>query len=121
MPIGYNTSLNGHTVPICQFHFYLDLDRFKPVNDRWDMLLVTKYLKEAARRLVFTLRDSYMAVRFGGDDLFWSLPKPMLMGRHRLLKKFLQKLREPYIYEETSFTLGASIGIAVYPQEYQQW
>ncbi|MFZ2169029.1 MAG: diguanylate cyclase [Methylococcaceae bacterium] len=96
--------------------FYLDLDRFKSVNDNMGHAVGDEVLKEAARRLVFTLRDSDTAARLGGDEFILLLPETDADGAVPAAKKILKKLREPYIVDEMEFTLGASIGIAVYPQ-----
>jgi diguanylate cyclase (GGDEF)-like protein/PAS domain S-box-containing protein len=96
--------------------FYLDLDHFKSVNDNMGHIVGDEVLKEAARRLVSSLRDSDIAARFGGDEFILLLPETDVNGAVPVAEKILKKLREPYIFEEKEFTLGASIGIAFYPQ-----
>jgi diguanylate cyclase (GGDEF)-like protein/PAS domain S-box-containing protein len=96
--------------------FYLDLDRFKSVNDNMGHAVGDEVLKEAARRLVSTLRDSDIAARLGGDEFILLLPETNADGAVPVAEKILKKLRDPYVIEEARFTLGASIGIAVYPQ-----
>ncbi len=73
-------------------------------------------LKETARRIASTLRDSDIAARLGGDEFALLLPETDADGAAPVAEKILKKLREPYIFEEMEFTLGGSIGIAVYPQ-----
>ncbi|MDD1626758.1 MAG: diguanylate cyclase [Methylococcaceae bacterium] len=96
--------------------FYLDLDRFKFINDSMGHAVGDEVLKETARRLVSTLRDSDTAARLGGDEFILLLPETDANGAEPVAEKILKKLREPYIFEETEFTLGCSIGISVYPQ-----
>lgn len=96
--------------------FYLDLDRFKFINDSMGHAVGDEVLKETARRLVSTLRDSDIAARLGGDEFILLLPETDANGAVPVVEKILKKLREPYIFEEKELTLGASIGIAVYPQ-----
>jgi len=96
--------------------FYLDLDRFKFINDSMGHAVGDEVLKETARRLVSTLRDSDIAARLGGDEFILLLPETDANGAVPVAEKILKKLREPYIFEEKELTLGASIGIAVYPQ-----
>ncbi|MFA5919707.1 MAG: diguanylate cyclase [Methylococcaceae bacterium] len=96
--------------------FYLDLDRFKFINDSMGHAVGDEVLKETARRLVSTLRDSDIAARLGGDEFILLLPETDANGTVPVAEKILKKLREPYIFEEKELTLGASIGIAVYPQ-----
>ena len=95
---------------------YLDLDRFKFVNDSMGHAIGDKVLKETAKRIVSTLRDSDIAARLGGDEFTVLLPDTDAAGATPVAEKILKKLREPYIFDELEFTLGASIGIAVYPQ-----
>lgn len=103
---------NKLSVSLC----YLDLDRFKFVNDSMGHAVGDEVLKETARRISSTLRNSDIAVRLGGDEFALLLPETDADGAAPVAEKILKKLREPYIFEETKLTLGASIGIAVYPQ-----
>lgn len=96
--------------------FYLDLDRFKFVNDTMGHAVGDEVLKETARRIASTLRDSDIPARLGGDEFALLLPETDADGAAPVAEKILKKLREPYIFEEMEFTLGGSIGIAVYPQ-----
>jgi diguanylate cyclase (GGDEF)-like protein/PAS domain S-box-containing protein len=97
--------------------FYLDLDRFKFVNDTRGHAAGDDVLKETAGRLVATLRDSDIAARLGGDEFILLLPDTDADGAVPVAEKILKKLLEPYMVEDMEFTLGASIGIAVYPQD----
>jgi len=96
--------------------FYMDLDRFKFVNDTMGHAIGDEVLKETARRISSTLRDSDIAARLGGDEFALLLPETDADGAAPVAEKILRKLREPYIFDELEFTLGGSIGIAVYPQ-----
>jgi len=97
--------------------FYLDLDRFKFVNDTMGHAAGDEVLKETANRIATTLRDSDMPARLGGDEFALVLPETDADGAAPVAAKILKKLREPYIFDEQAFTLGGSIGIAVYPQD----
>ena len=106
----------AHRTKLSVSLFYLDLDRFKFVNDSMGHAVGDEVLKETARRISSTLRDSDIAVRLGGDEFALLLPETDADGAAPVAEKILKKLREPYIFEEMEFTLGGSIGIAVYPQ-----
>ncbi len=97
--------------------FYLDLDRFKFVNDSMGHAVGDEVLKETARRISSTLRDSDIAARLGGDEFALLLPETDADGSSPVAEKILIKLREPYIVQEKEFALGGSIGIAVYPRD----
>ena len=106
----------AHRTKLSVSLFYLDLDRFKSVNDSMGHAAGDEVLKETARRIVSTLRDSDTAARLGGDEFILLLPETDADGATPVAEKILKKLREPYIFEGKELTLGASIGIAVYPQ-----
>jgi diguanylate cyclase (GGDEF)-like protein/PAS domain S-box-containing protein len=97
--------------------FYLDLDRFKYVNDTMGHATGDEVLKETANRIATTLRDSDMPARLGGDEFALVLPETDADGAAPVAAKILKKLQEPYVFNEQTFTLGGSIGIAVYPQD----
>jgi diguanylate cyclase (GGDEF)-like protein/PAS domain S-box-containing protein len=97
--------------------FYLDLDRFKYVNDTMGHAMGDEVLKETANRIAITLRDSDMPARLGGDEFALVLPETDADGAAPVAAKILKKLQEPYVFNEQTFTLGGSIGIAVYPQD----
>jgi diguanylate cyclase (GGDEF)-like protein/PAS domain S-box-containing protein len=97
--------------------FYMDLDRFKFVNDTMGHAVGDKVLKETARRISSTLRDSDIAARLGGDEFALLLPETDSDGAAPVAAKILKKLQEPYIFDELEFTLGGSIGIAIYPRD----
>jgi len=97
--------------------FYLDLDRFKFVNDTMGHAVGDEVLKETANRIATTLRDSDMPARLGGDEFALVLPETDADGAAPVAAKILKKLQEPYIFAELEFTLGGSIGIAIYPRD----
>lgn len=96
--------------------FYLDLDEFKAINDSKGHAAGDEILKEASRRLISTLRDSDVAARLGGDEFALLLPGTDADAAEQVAKKILKMFRKPYLLGETTAALGASIGIAVYPQ-----
>ncbi len=97
---------------------YLDLDRFKEVNDslghaRGDQLLV-----EAARRLQSCIRESDTLARQGGDEFTIVLGE--LEGRssaERVAGKILTAIRQPFQLGADQVWVSTSIGIAFYPDD----
>jgi len=96
--------------------FYLDLDRFKAVNDSMGHVAGDEILKETARRLQAILRDSDVAARMGGDEFVLLLPETDADAAALVVQKLLKTLKLPYHIDEKMLALGTSIGIAVYPQ-----
>jgi diguanylate cyclase (GGDEF)-like protein len=92
---------------------FLDLDRFKEVNDSFGHLTGDKLLKEVAERLKHVLRPYDTAARFGGDE-FAVLMEGMPEIRHSevLAQKILGLFDEPFLVQGREINVGASLGIA---------
>jgi diguanylate cyclase (GGDEF)-like protein/PAS domain S-box-containing protein len=93
----------------------LDLDGFKAVNDTrghhaGDMVLV-----EIASRLSGILRESDTAARLGGDEFVLMLPATPLLGAIEASRALVDFIVAPISIEGKPLTVGASIGIAVFP------
>ncbi len=97
--------------------FYLDLDKFKFVNDTMGHAVGDEVLKETANRILSSLRDSDIAARLGGDEFAVLLPETDANGAAPVAEKILKKLRKPFIFDEFEFTLGGSVGVALYPRD----
>jgi len=96
---------------------FLDLDRFKAVNDSLGHAVGDEVLKETASRLQLELRDSDFAARMGGDEFTLILPDTNADSAEIVAKKVSQSLLTPYLLNSQQFILGCSIGIAVYPKD----
>jgi diguanylate cyclase (GGDEF)-like protein/PAS domain S-box-containing protein len=93
--------------------FYLDLDRFKEVNDTLGHPAGDLLLKSVAGRLRSNIRDSDMVGRFGGDEfaiLATNLVHPTDAGI--LAGKLVEAMARPFSIDGTELHTGASIGIA---------
>jgi diguanylate cyclase (GGDEF)-like protein len=96
---------------------FLDLDRFKSINDTMGHTAGDEILKEASRRLLTALRDSDVAARFGGDEFALLLPETNKEASVLVAKKIINALRDTFVLGEQLVNLGVSIGIAVYPDD----
>lgn len=96
---------------------FLDVDRFKIINDNLGHAAGDEVLKETANRLLSDLRDSDLAARVGGDEFTLILPDTDATAAEIVAKKVLEHLLQPYILNEQQFILGSSIGIAIYPAD----
>lgn len=97
---------------------FLDLDRFKEVNDTLGHAAGDALLVEAARRLCVAVREEDTVARLGGDEFVVLLEGP-IETRHvqQLNEKIAQVLREPYRLGAQWAVVAASIGVSLYPDD----
>jgi diguanylate cyclase (GGDEF)-like protein len=97
---------------------FIDLDKFKPVNDTYGHAYGDLLLKEVAKRLHACMRESDTACRLGGDEfvaLLWEVS-----GEEAAMKvatKILHRLTLPYEIVGHVFDISASIGVALFPED----
>ena len=97
---------------------FIDLDRFKQVNDSLGHDAGDKLLREAAKRIASDLRDSDLVARLGGDEFMVVLEDVDLDAQAGIVaKKLVESLTQPFQLEEGEARIGASIGIALYPED----
>jgi diguanylate cyclase (GGDEF)-like protein/PAS domain S-box-containing protein len=96
---------------------FLDLDRFKDVNDSLGHGAGDALLMEAGRRLGRLVRDTDTASRLGGDEFVLMLMGVGEEGAREVGEKVLAAMREPFTIEGHDLSLSTSVGIALYPQD----
>ncbi len=97
---------------------YLDLDGFKPVNDRHGHEVGDAVLAEVARRLGGALRRSDSVARIGGDEFMLILPDTAdAAGASHIAEKIIERIGEPMQVQGHRLRLGGSIGISLYPAD----
>ncbi|MEX1198584.1 MAG: EAL domain-containing protein [Pseudohongiellaceae bacterium] len=97
---------------------YLDLDNFKPINDRWGHSAGDRVLVSVARRLEGALRESDTISRLGGDEFVLLLPG--IEGGDELdlvLGRVMETLHTPFEIEGETPTVSASAGVALFPED----
>jgi len=96
--------------------FFLDLDGFKLVNDSAGHEAGDRVLMLVAERLSTCVREVDTVARHGGDEFTFILPGIVKKEAAAVVaRKIVTALGEELIVDDRKFTLGASIGIAIYP------
>ncbi|MBF0189123.1 MAG: diguanylate cyclase [Magnetococcales bacterium] len=97
--------------------FYLDLDRFKQVNDTFGHKVGDMLLQEVANRLQTLLRNEDTVARLGGDEFAILLRR--ISNAHDdavlIAERVIATLEQPFILEGNRCEIGTSIGISLYP------
>lgn len=95
---------------------FIDLDRFKAINDAFGHDAGNVVLCEFARRLQALMPFGASAGRLGGDEFALLLPESSVQALSALAEKILQAARTPFIYEGIELAISASIGISTQPE-----
>ncbi len=97
---------------------YLDLDRFKPVNDLYGHETGDRVLAEAAKRMMICMRSGDTVSRRGGDEFVALLEAEDAKNSAAMVsRKLIQSVSQPYEINGQHLIIGASIGVAIYPDD----
>jgi diguanylate cyclase (GGDEF)-like protein len=97
---------------------FLDLDRFKMINDTLGHSIGDILLTQVGDKLTKCLSDRDTVTRFGGDE--FSILLPSISSRQEaitVVEKIIKSLETPFYIKEYEIPLSASIGVAFYPQD----
>jgi diguanylate cyclase (GGDEF)-like protein/PAS domain S-box-containing protein len=96
----------------------VDLDRFKQVNDALGHRAGDAVLREAAHRIAGCVRKADTLARHGGDEFVVVIPDLHQDGDCQVVaEKILRALEPPFHVDGRDFTIGASIGVSLYPAD----
>jgi diguanylate cyclase (GGDEF)-like protein/PAS domain S-box-containing protein len=97
---------------------YIDLDRFKIINDTLGHSCGDQLLRAVAERLQNLLRETDTLARMGGDEFMYILPEvENSEDVDRIAEKVLDAIRKPYLLDGQLQSITASIGTAIYPSD----
>lgn len=103
---------NGNIVAV----FFVDLDKFKVINDRYGHDAGDTVLKITAQRLREVVREEDTVVRMGGDEFIILLEDLQSSAYLQMISnKLLEIISQPIHWDSTELLIGASIGIACAP------
>ncbi len=105
---------HGESLGVC----YLDLDGFKPVNDRFGHEAGDRLLIQVTKRLQTLLRSSDTLARLGGDEF------ALLLGTikqdsdcYEIIERMLAAIEMPFLIQDQPVSVSASIGVTLYPRD----
>lgn len=97
---------------------YLDLDRFKEINDVFGHSVGDVVLEQAAERIISEVRGRDTVARLGGDEFVIILPS---IRNHEIVRatadRLLNKLGDAFTVNDVDHYLSASIGIVIFPED----
>jgi diguanylate cyclase (GGDEF)-like protein/PAS domain S-box-containing protein len=97
---------------------FVDLDGFKQVNDRFGHEKGDQILRELGHRMQICIRSSDTVARLGGDEFTFILEHiDSAESAVLIAEKVLNAIRQPFVLDETTFSISASIGISIYPDD----
>ncbi|CAN7191399.1 EAL domain-containing protein [Pseudoduganella sp. LjRoot289] len=96
----------------------VDLNKFKLINDTLGHEAGDEVLKMVARRLQAAVRESDTVARLSGDEFVLILAdQPSLRYTLRMLERLRSSLAKPMVFEGKDISVGASMGVSVYPHD----
>lgn len=97
---------------------FIDLDRFKPINDIHGHLVGDHVLKMVAQRIQRQVRKADLVFRLGGDEFLVLLPQlANSTEAAQIAQRVLKSLAEPMLLEGIELQISGSLGISIFPRD----
>ena len=97
---------------------FIDLDRFKQINDSLGHFVGDKLLKEVAHRISNHIRRSDTAARLGGDEFAVIIPDvTSVVEVDAIVRKLISSISMPFNLDPNELYISASIGVTLYPND----
>lgn len=97
--------------------FFVDLDRFKNINDSLGHIMGDRLLQAVAGRLRESIRDTDTVSRLGGDEFLLLFSVDGVPGAARVARKLLETVAQPFEIDGHSLRVTPSIGISMFPKD----
>lgn len=98
---------------------YLDLDKFKPINDTHGHKIGDEILIEVANRLQEIIRSNELVVRLGGDEFLMILRTDEKCPRDTgimVAERVIHAINMPLLIDDLELSIGCTVGIAIWPE-----
>ena len=96
---------------------YLDLDRFKYVNDSLGHIVGDKLLQEVAKRLSSSVREGDFVARIGGDEFNIMLPDTDRENALEVAENILESFKKPFFIDHYELFITTCIGLSIFPYD----
>jgi diguanylate cyclase (GGDEF)-like protein/PAS domain S-box-containing protein len=97
---------------------FIDLDRFKPINDTYGHTVGDQLLWEVSKRLSTHVRETDMVARLGGDEFTIILPHIENINEvEQMARRILKEISRPFRLNGHELFISTSIGITIYPND----
>ncbi len=100
---------------------FIDLDRFKSINDSLGHTVGDRLLQEVSKRFLQCVRSYDSVARFGGDEFVIIIsdvaPELIQEKAAMLAERIINNMSSPIVFDDREFHINASIGIAIYPDD----
>ena len=96
---------------------FLDLDRFKEVNDTYGHDVGDKLLIEVAKRVLPSIRIEDVFARLGGDEFVLLFTNIIQKNLYPLVDKAISLFRRPWVIDDINLHITTSIGVVIYPDD----
>lgn len=97
---------------------FIDLDRFKIINDSVGHDNGDEILKKVVARMEANIKKEHVLTRFNGDEFVLTVPFVKEKEEiNKVIQRFMRSFSEPIVYEDREFFLTACVGISLYPND----
>ena len=96
---------------------YIDLDRFKDINDKWGHLFGDEVLIEVSKRLRTIVSKHVLLARLGGDEFAFLMEGATKADVAEIASVILEKLALPVVVKDITVNVAPSVGIAFFPDD----
>lgn len=96
---------------------YMDIDKFKAVNDKYGHLVGDKVLEIIGKRIKNSLKESDFVARYGGDEFVAFLQDIDRDQARQIVQRVSQAVSAPIFVNNHVFNIGITCGMAFFPQD----